>query len=164
MEMKERVWHEFIDVRFADEYLCLYISRQKKIRKQFKLATLIFSAGGISSAFANYKIPTIILLFLIALSQLATLLETHLFPSDKDIEELGKLRSLFYSRWNKLERLFIVYDTLSENEGINKFFEIRKEADESESLYEKLCVKNSRKLLIKAEEKNREYLNKHHHG
>lgn len=163
MDIKEKVWHEFIDKKYGDEYLCRYIARQIEIRRWFKIGTILFSAGGIWAALKNLTIPTVISLTAIGLVQLATLIENFIIHSEKQIEDLGKLRLLYYEQWNRLEKLFLTFHTFSEKDATDKFFELREAAKIMEELDNKLNIKEIKKLKRQAENSNRNYLNNHYH-
>jgi hypothetical protein len=107
MDIQEKIWHEFIDKRYGDEYLCRYISLQIEIKRWFKIGTILLSAGGIWTALKNLPLPTVISLTAIAIVQLATLIENQIIHSERQIEDLGKLRLLYYEQWNRLEKLFL---------------------------------------------------------
>lgn len=156
--MKEKIWHEFIDARYGDLYLCQYIARQRSIRKWFKIGTILFSASGIFFVYKDYEIPTYISLAFIGFAQLATMVESHLIHSEKQIEDLSQLRMLYYDRWNKLEKLFIRYDDYTEQEATDKFFEYRELAKEAEKLDDQLNIQQYSKLMEIAEVENRQYL------
>lgn len=160
--MREKTWHEFIDARYGDLYLCLYISRQKSIRKWFKVLTILFSASGIFFVYKDYDIPTYFSLAFIGLAQLATMIETHVIHSEKQIEELSRLRMLYYDRWNKLEKLLITYDDYSEHEATDKFFEYRELAREAEELDNQLNIQQYTGLKKRADANNRQYLKTHY--
>jgi hypothetical protein len=162
MDMYEKIWHEFIDKRYGDEYLCRYVARQIEIRKWFKIVTILLSATGIWTAIKSFTIPTIISLSVIAIVQLATLVENFVIHSEKQIEDLGNLRLLYYEQWNRLEKFFITYGNYSEKEAADKFFELRDVAKNMEDLDNKLNIKKIKRLASKAELSNRDYLKTHY--
>lgn len=162
MDIKEKIWHEFIDKKYGDEYLCRYITRQTEIRKWFKISTILFSASGIWTAVKSFTIPTVISLTAIALVQLGTLIENFIIHSEKQIEELGKLRLLYYDQWNKFEELFLTQQSYDEKQLLDKFFHLRDLGKTMEDLDNKLNIKQKKSLKVQAEMATRNYLKTHY--
>lgn len=162
MDIKDSIWFDFVHSKYGDEYLCLYIQKQQGIRKWFKILTLLLSGGGIWFAFKDMKIPTVISCVAIGMVQLLTMLEDFIIHSDKDIQELGALRILYYIRANELEELTFTLDKLTDEEASSKFFTLRNEAIKIEELDNKLNVREHKRLVLKADIKTRNYLKQYH--
>ena len=132
--MRDSIWNDFVQAKYGDEYLCLYIALQKDIRKWYKIITIIFSVGGIGAAFGGYKIISGVIFILIAFVQLVSSIEIYIIHSEKQIEDLHKLRMMYYDRANDLERLFNSYEKIDEQQASDRFYELRKSARQIEEL------------------------------
>ncbi len=161
MTIQTKIWYDLVHTKFGDEYLVLYLGRQRTIRKWFKILTILFSASGIFSAFQSAKIPTIISCIAIGLVQVTTSIENFIIHSEDDLDSLSKLRLLYYDRTNKLEELWnsLQISKISNEEATTEFFNLRKSAKEIEELDNKLNVRNFKKLKSVADINTRTYLN-----
>ena len=161
MTIQTKIWYDLVNTKFGDEYLVLYLSRQRTIRKWFKILTILFSASGIFSAFQSAKIPTIISCIAIGVVQVATSIENFIIHSEDDLDSLSKLRLLYFDRTNKLEELWNSLQTskITSEEATTEFFNLRKSAKEIEKLDNKLNVRNFKKLKVFADNNTRTYLN-----
>ena len=161
--IRDRIWYDLIDAKFGDDYLTLYLVRQRNIRRWFKIFTIIFSAGGIFSAFASAKIPTIISLIAIGTVQVLQSIENFIIHSENDLDELRKLRMLYYARSIKLEKLWDSFnrDKIDEDEATNQFFALRELAGEIEELDSRLYIRSYNGLNKKANIKTTDYLNRY---
>lgn len=161
MNIDKKIWYDFVNTKYGDEYLVLYLSRQRTIRKWFKILTIIFSASGIWSSLESAKIPTIISCLFIALVQLATSIENFIIHSEDDLDQLGKLRLLYFDRCNKLEELWhsLADQKITEENATCEFFNLRKSAKEIEELDNKLNVRHFKKLKLTAEYNTNKFIN-----
>ena len=155
------IWYDFVNAKYLDEYICRYISMQMNIRKWFKIITLLLSGGGIWTAFESLKYYTVVALVIIAIVQLASLIESEIIHTEKQVEELRRLRILYYERMNKLERLFKAIDNgrIAEEQAEDEFFKLRDEAKAIEDLDVKLNIKAYRRLQNKANDEVHKYVN-----
>lgn len=160
-----KIWHDLVDSKYGDEYLILYLKRQKAIRKWFKIFTIIFSASGIFSAFQSAKIPTIVSCSLIGIVQLFTSIENFIIHSEDDLDRLSKLRLLYYDRTNRLEKLFddLIAKKKTDEEATDVFFDLRESSKEIEDLDNKLNIRNFKKLIIIADTNTRNYLKSYYY-
>ncbi|WP_298145950.1 hypothetical protein [Flavobacterium sp.] len=165
MTIENKIWYDLVHTKYGDEYLIQYIKRQKLYRKWFKVLTILFSASGIFSAFQSAKIPTIISCVFIGLVQLATSIENFIIHSEDDLDKLGSLRMLYYTRLNNLEELWNNYynNKITDNEATEKFFELRKSASEIEELDNKLNIRTYSKMKEKANTLTNQYFNTYYH-
>jgi hypothetical protein len=165
MTIETKIWYDLVHTKFGDEYLCLYLARQRSIRKWFKILTILFSASGIFSAFQSAKVPTIISCVAIGLVQLATSIENFIIHSEDDLDQLSKLRLLYFERTIKLEELWHSFMTnkISSEEATNEFFSLRKSAKVIEELDNKLNVRTFKKLKNIANTNTNNYLNTYYH-
>ena len=158
--MESKLWYDLVNSKFGDEYLVLYLARQRWYRKIFKIATILFSASGIFCAFQSIKIPTIISCTCIGLVQLSTSIENFVIHSEDDLDNIGKLRMLYYSRTTKLEELWHAYksESISVDEVTAQFWQLRTSKFEIEELDNKLNIRKFKKLEGKANDLTNNYL------
>jgi hypothetical protein len=161
MTIDIKIWYDFVHTKYGDEYLVLYIGRQRTYRKWFKILTIIFSASGVFSAFQSAKIPTIISFIAIGLVQVATSVENFIIHSEDDLDSLGRLRLLYYEQSNKLEELWhsLYTDKISIEDATTEFFKLRTSAKAIEELDNKLNVRPFSKLKKTANSNTNKYLN-----
>jgi hypothetical protein len=88
----------------ARNTLAGYVSRQHRLRRGFRILTLLFSGSGLAG-WVFWEPIAGIALILISLVQLVALVENQLIRSDKEIEEICTLRSLYTKYFNRLEWL-----------------------------------------------------------
>ena len=91
-------------------------------------------------------------------------MEGFIIRSEKELEEISRLRILFYTHWNKLEKLCHCYDDLSDEDCKAKFFLLREEAKEIEELDDKISVKKRKYLMKKADIATSKYLKEYHNA
>ncbi len=162
--MTNKIWYELVDIKYGDTYLSLYLGRQHTFKKTFKILTLVFSGGGLM----GWKIwePIAWIAFsLIAIVQLVGLIENQLIRSDKEIEQIADLRTMYTRYFNKIEKLWIKHqnDSTDEQTAIDEFFKIRKsDWEKIESLDNKLNIRGYKKLETNANKLTRDYLTKYH--
>lgn len=159
MSTFNKIWYEFVHAKMGDEYLSLYLCRQKNIRKWFKIITIIFSASGIFG-WSIWKPIAWVACGGIAVVQVFTSIESYLIHTETQLEELSKLRLLYYTRSNKLEELYsqLIKDEITEIKADSLFFEFRRSAQEIEELDNKLNIKSIKKLERKAQLRTDNYL------
>lgn len=162
MDIKDNVWTDFVHHKFGDEYLIRFISLQKEFRRWFKIITLLLSGGGIWAAFDDLKQYTIVCCAIIGAIQIISLMEGLIIRSEKDIEEIGNLRIMYYKHWNRIEKLYHCLDTINAEDCKERFFKLRQKAKEIEELDNKINVKKYRFLLEKAEIATNKYLKEYH--
>ena len=133
--MQTKIWYEFVHYKHGDDYLVLYMKRLKTVRKTVNISTLAFSTSGIFSWSFWIYLP-VITSGLTALIQLFRLVENQIIPSDKDIEQVAKLRDLYFDHANKLEKLFIDCrnEKINEKQATDMFFKLRESAKDIKSL------------------------------
>jgi hypothetical protein len=148
--MRDLIWNDFAQAKYGDEYLCLYISLQKRIRRWYKILTILFSIGGIGTAIKGQNGFSVIIFFLIGLVQVISSIEIYIVHSEKQIDELHKLRMLYYDRANDLEQLFNTYEKVPTDQSELRFYELRKKSRDIEELDLMADVKKIEKLKRKA--------------
>lgn len=164
-QVETKIWYDLVNSKCGDEYLILYLGKQRSFRRIFKILTILFSASGAAFAFQDIKIPTIISCSLILLVQGATSIENFIIHSEDDLDSLSKLRILYYNRTTKLEELWhsLQEGKVTENEAADEFFELRRSKAEIEELDNKLNIKKKESILQIAEEKTNQYINTYYY-
>lgn len=163
--MIEKIWYEMLHTKLGDNYLAGYISKQKRIKKWFKIFTLIFSTGGVLG-WPIWEYVPVIACVLIAAMQLVTLLENQIIPSDQDIEDIARLRNKYNNYFNKLEKLWMDFQSNNINEDAAKeqFYELRTLLGaDLLATDDKLNINGKIKSLYKkADLETRNYFNQYH--
>ena len=153
-----------VNIEFGEVYLTKYIGFQRTLKKYFQIMTLIVSLNGILSwkYFEGYVWVAFIL---IAIVQLLLLIENQIIRSDKEIEEISKLRMMYTRYFNKLEILWDKHqsDQINEKKAMKQYFELRQNDWENiEELDCKLNIKRYKKTEKYTEIETNHYLNKYH--
>lgn len=163
--MNDKIWHELVHYKYGDDYLILYIDRLKTSRKVTNILTLVFSASGVFSWTFWVFIP-VITSGLIAGIQLFKLIENHIIPSEKDIEQVELLRNKYFDYWNKVEQLWNDYKQkrITEEIASKSFYKLRNEAKEIEELDTKLNTQKIKSLKKAADKITRDYLSQYHNS
>lgn len=163
MSIDNKIWYDFVHAKMGDEYLILYLCRQRDYRKYFKIGTILCSASGIFG-WAIWQPISWLACGVIAIVQVFTSIESFLIHSEDQLDSLSKLRMLYFNRANMLEELWydLVKGNITDEAASKAFFELRKSAQEIEELDNKLNVKTISKLKVKARFKTETYLNTYH--
>jgi hypothetical protein len=161
--MQNKIWYEFVHYKSGDDYLVLYLNRLKTTRKVTNILTIIFSTTGIFS-WTIWKYLPAITSGLIAVIQLFKLVENQIVPTDKDIEQVALLRNMYFDYWNKLEKLWIEYNSnkLTGEQATEMFFKLRDSVKDIEALDNKLSIQTITSLQDKADIQTNSYLNQYH--
>lgn len=159
-----KVWYELANMKYGEVYLSKYLNFQRTLKKTFQILTLLVSLSGILSwkYFENY---VWIAFALIAVVQLLLLIENQIIRSDKEIEEIARLRMMYTKYFNKLEKLWTKYQysQISEKKGLDKYFDFRQsDWEQIEEIDTKLNIKRYKWLMKKTEIETNNYLNKYH--
>lgn len=164
--MTNKIWYELVDIKYGETYLSKYIGLQHRLKKAFKIMTLLLSVSGILG-WKYFEDYAWIAFGLIAVMQLLTLVENQLIRSDKEVEEISELRMKYIKYFNKLEKLWLQNrrGKKSENETFEQFYKFRKSDWEPiEELDCKLDIKRFSRLLDKADNDTNDYINKYHNN
>ena len=156
-----KVWYELANMKYGEVYLSKYLNFQRTLKKTFQILTLLVSFSGILSwkYFENY---VWIAFALIAIVQLLLLIENQIIRSDKDIEEIGRLRMMYTKYFNKLWTNY-QYSRVAEIKGLDEYFEFRQnDWEQIEEIDTKLNIKRYKWLMNKTEIETNNYLNKYH--
>jgi len=161
--MRNTIWYEFVQIKFGETYLALYLDRQKIIRKWFKILTLVFSTSGVLG-WTVWEYAPIISCGLIAVMQIVNLLESQIILSDTDLEKVSELRNQYIQYFNKLEKLWLDFNAvrLTDKEATDKFYGHRKIGQTIESLDNKLNIQQVKILIEKADKQTNNYFQHYH--
>lgn len=161
--MKNKIWYEFVNYKYGDEYLILYLSRLQTSRKYTNIVTLVFSTSGVLG-WTFWKFLPIVSCVLIAIIQIFKLIENQIIPSEKDIEQVVLLRNQYNKYWNQVEKLWIEYNSnkIDDDRAKKCFYKLRETAIEIEKLDNKLNIQHLNSLKKKAEFQTNNYLTQYH--
>ncbi len=162
--MYDKIWYEFTHAKYGEEYLSLYISLQYNLKKAFEIIVLVFSTSGVLG-WELWKPIAWIALILLSLIQIFSLISTKILRTDKEIEKISKLRQMYVSYFNELEKLWIDLkdDVIDSNAAKKEFYNLRKSIKEPiESLDNEIGIKKWKRLKRKADEETRIYLLTYH--
>ena len=97
--------------------------------------------------------------------QLFTLIENEIIRSDKEIEDISKLRIMYTRYFSKMEKLWTEFqgERISEEDASDKYFNY-KDIDwiNIETLDTELNIKEFKKLMISTERDTNNYIHKYH--
>ncbi|MDN6316890.1 MAG: hypothetical protein L0J59_05315 [Lactococcus lactis] len=164
--MTNKIWYEMVDMKYGETYLTKYIGLQHRLKKTFKIMTLILSVSGIFGwkYSENYAWIAFIL---IAIMQLLTLVENQLIRSDQEVEDISTLRMKYTKYFNKLEKIWTEYskEIRSEIGVFEHFYELRSSDWEPiEELDCKLDIKKFKRLMNQADNETNNYIHKYHNN
>ncbi len=162
--MTDKIWYEMVHTKFGDNYLTNYLSRQKTIRKWFKIVTLVFSTSGVLG-WKIWEYAPIIACGLIAVMQIVTLIENQIILSDQDIDNIAGLRNKYISYFNKLEKLWtnLQQKKIDEHVASEQFYKLRQIGADIEATDNKLHINGQIKTLLdKADTETRNYFSQYH--
>src|SRR5690606_35175416 len=97
--MANKIWYELVHIKYGETYLGKYIGLQHRLKKSFKIMTLVLSVSGIFG-WKYFEDYAWIAFVLIAIMQLLTLVENQLIRSDKEVEDISKLRMRYTKYFN----------------------------------------------------------------
>ncbi|WP_312075728.1 hypothetical protein [Chryseobacterium sp.] len=162
MTLRTKIWNNLLDAKKGDIFLVFYISSERNLRKWFKIITILFSASGIFTAFKNLEIPTVISFAVIGTIQLLQSIENFLILSEKDLDEIKKLRLSYYDQSIELEKLWIEFeeDHIDDEKAKKRLFKILDSSKKIEDIDSSLNITRKKRLDKKADVETRNYANK----
>ena len=159
--MYDRLWNEIALIKYHYEYIILYLDWHKSIRKWIKITTTLFSAGGVFGwKIFETTLPQIACSG-IAIIQLLTLVEGHIYMSDDKMEKGAEMKVTLHEYLLKLEEAWykVRRSKLNEDELANIFFELKnKYGTKIQELENKVDLRDKKKLMLKADKYMRDYL------
>lgn len=108
--MRNLIWNEMCYAKKNDEYITIYISFQKSLKKFFEMITLILTSSGFIAWLSTKNTNSIIVgisIGLAAFVQLLQLLQDKVIVSDEYINDVIALRKRWISHFDKLEKLWL---------------------------------------------------------
>jgi len=92
--------------------------------------------------------------------QLIKLLQTHIVPSDKQIEKLDSISDFYFDYYNKIENLWYDYnnDRLSDEDAQEKYYEIKSTEKEINKIVKDIIKSVNKSAANKADLETKSYL------
>lgn len=160
------VWYEMGHAKFWEQYLAEYTTYKLDYRKWYNIATMVLSVVG-ATTFPLWKltpesetyVPGIIF-GLMAIAQVLAVFQKNMVIDNDQLEGIIKLRGMYISYFNQLERLYIKVweDKLSQEEVEASYYRLREMTLPIESLKDSLNIHPLKKVVEKGEERARNYL------
>lgn len=119
------------DAKAGEKFLERYIYFHKSLKKGFTVITLIISFTGILKwkQFEDYVSYAFLA---IAILQLVILIQNQFLKSDKQVEDLIRLKIMYGKYYRKLERLWMEHqsDSMDEANVRNKYYSLQDQLQE----------------------------------
>jgi hypothetical protein len=164
--IEKLIWYEMVHAKYWEQYLSDYSGYKIDYRKWSNIIILLFSTIGASSWAAwkllpegNVWVPSIIFA-ITGVTQLISIFQKNVVADNGTLQSLYKLRTLYISYFNKLEKLFIELDSLkySEKDLIQKYYELRETVYPIEELKDALNINQMDKIDKKIMDRVNNYL------
>lgn len=157
--MRARIWSEMLQARHNHFCCTKLLAKQRSEIKWFNIIVLVFSAGG-AMGWKFWDYFPAASCTIIAIIQIARLVESQILPSEKNIENLEQVISFYFRYNNEMEKLW--YDhynyRLEDKEAQDKFYELKEEEEEINKKVNKVVKKVSKKICKESDEETRNYL------
>lgn len=164
-KIEELVWYEFVHAKYWEQFLSQYSGYKIDWRKWFNIGTIILSVVGASSwklweLVSVYEWVTPMVFGLVALTQVFGALQKEMVIDNDTLSSIYRLRGLYISYANKLEKLYIeILDkNLTRDEIEQQYFAIRETVYPIEELKDSLNIKQLKKADEKSMEETSRYL------
>ena|ERR1043165_3105343 len=155
------IWKQFIQAKYGEIYLSLYIDQQKQINKEYKILTLVFSGLGVLGwkIFDQNQYLLLLSTGITSIIQLIALLSNQIFLSEETLSRIGKLRHEYLLHFNKLELLWqkIEAKKITDDDARNSYSQLKNEYVSIITEDSQFAVKELKKVKKKAGEKTRTY-------
>lgn len=157
------IWNELGDAKAREIYISKLIGKKRKTLKCITVFTLIFSTSGVFGWKLFEPYPIIVCAGLAGMS-IFSLIQPHLFPSEKELDSYNKLSSFYCEYFIKLERLWIDLDTdkIDSESAREEFYKIKQTEQSINALADEIHLGTNKKLATKASQESNEYLNRIH--
>lgn len=147
--MRTRIWNELGQIKY-NEFYCIYLlAYRKRLINYFNVIILAFSGAGIMG-WKIWENAPVVSCAVISTISLLKLLQTHIIPSDKDIEKLDKVSDFYFEYFNKLEALWYKQDRISEEELQNEYYKIKDSEKEANKLLKDVLKRINNRIHKKA--------------
>ncbi|KRT17887.1 hypothetical protein ASU31_00915 [Pedobacter ginsenosidimutans] len=122
---------------------------------------LIFSGAGVMG-WAFWKDFPFFACFIISAIQLGRLLQPHLLPTEKQVDKLDSVVDFYFDYYNKLEELWMDYESekLTEIEAKDLFYKIKATEKPINKIINEIVKTTKKKLLAKTDRESTDYLTK----
>ena len=161
--LRRKIWMDLIDAKMGDEYISIYLIREKKIRKNYKLLMWGVLATGI--AVWNFWEPMPLLSCILVLgTEIYLKTENHFLMSDEDFSRLGDLRLMYVFRFNLLSKLWTdTNDNSHDYENLKeRYFQIQDEKNQIEQLDNRTNIPPKKNIEEKAHSLTQQFINDYH--
>lgn len=160
------IWYEMVHAKYWEQYLSDYTGFKITRRKWLNIIILMLSTIGASSWSAWKLLPEgtewlpSLIFGIMGIVQVFNVFQKNITVENTTLESLYRLRSMYISYFNKLERLFIELETNkeSENELIEKYYKIRETVYPIEELKDSLNITQIEMIDKNIERKVIDYL------
>jgi hypothetical protein len=162
--MEKQVWYEFVHARSWEQYISEYYGRRMDWRKWFSVTTGSLAVVG-SSTWSLWSLwesewVTPAVLFTLGFAQLLTASQPHIIVDGETLESLAKLRRMYISYSNKLERLLlrILSSDMDQEIVEEQYFSLRATIYPMEKLKDSLNIRELKTLKKRVVDRMRDIL------
>jgi hypothetical protein len=162
--MEKQVWDEFVQAKAWEQYTSEYSGHRMDWKKWFGVITGSLAVIG-SSAWSFWSLlesvwVTPVMLFVLGFTQLLTASQPYIIVDGETLESLAKLRRMYISYSNKLERLLlkILDSTMMQEEIEEQYFSLRETVYPIEKLKDSLNIPQLKRLKKRVEDRMRKIL------
>lgn len=165
MDIEHRIWHELMDSKKQDQYLCYYLAKVKQRKRWYKVGLIVISVLGIALTQVSSVYPTAILVLIVIVEILKNMIP-EFFPDEQLIEKLPEYRMMYVMKFEKLDELWVKYKAkkFTEDEAINEYFLIRKDNAQIEAMDNAIWLPEKNKLMKKSDSDLATYVENHYTG
>lgn len=164
-KIEELVWHELLHAKYWEQYISDYTGSKIDWRKWYNIIAISLAIVGGSTwgAWKALEVEWItpVLFGLMGVAQILSAIQKNVIIDNDTIQFLTKLRSLYISYFNKLERLFIKIEDkqLTKEQIEEEYFKLRETVYPIEELKDSLNINQLKKIDKKVENRVIAYLN-----
>jgi hypothetical protein len=131
--IRSRIWYELCQAKHNHLYCMLLMNYQKRWLNNVNIIILAFSSEGIIGwPIWKQGILAVIACVIIAVIQILKLIQSHIVPSERQIEKLEKVVKYYTTYYNQIEQVWLdcFNNRCSEVDSQTKFYEIKKTEDD----------------------------------
>jgi len=155
--MKTRIWNELSQIKYNENYCVLLLAYKKRWLNNFNIVALIFSGAGVMG-WGIWKEFPLVACIIIGTVQLLKLIQPHIIPSEKKIEQLMKVTDFYFDYYNSLEQLWHKHPRLSEVELEQEYYLLKKTEKEANNILKEILKKVNKGIDKMANERTGIYL------
>ncbi|TWR31388.1 hypothetical protein FPZ43_02620 [Mucilaginibacter pallidiroseus] len=159
--MRERLWYELTQAKHHACYCVLLYAKKKRLLGYFNVFTLAMSSAGIMG-WPMWKTIPLVACIIISAVQLLKLLQNHLIPSEKQLDELHIVIEFYDEYFLKLEKLWFDYDCekLNEDDVSHQYYKIKKTEKSINKIVNSILKSVDTKIKETADEETLNYINR----